>query len=239
MAIRDRNWAATTGAVDRAAIDEGLRAYMLRVYNYMGLGLAVSGIVAIFVYSSPAVFNAIFDSGLAMVVMFAPLGLLLVMSFGFNKIGATALQGLYWVFVALMGISLSTVFVVYQLDSVVRVFFITAALFGTMSLYGYTTKRSLASWGSFLFMGLIGIIIAMVVNIFLGSAMIHWIVSVLGVIIFTGLTAYDTQRIKSEFVEYRMQGNLATKTAVMGAVHLYLNFINLFLFLLSLMGSRD
>ncbi len=174
-----------------------------------------------------------------MVVMFAPLGLLLAMSFGFNKIGASALQGLYWVFVALMGVSLATVFVVYQLDSVVRVFFITAALFGVMSLYGYTTKRSLASWGSFLFMGLIGIIIAMVVNIFLGSAMIHWIVSVLGVIIFTGLTAYDTQRIKSEFVEYRMQGNLATKTAVMGAVHLYLNFINLFLFLLSLMGSRD
>ena len=239
MATRDRIWAATTGAADQAAIDEGLRAYMLRVYNYMGAGLALSGIVAAYVGNSPAVFNYIFGSGLAFVFMFAPLGLLLVMSFGFNKIGASALQALYWVFVALMGVSLSTVFVAYQLGDVVRVFFITATLFGAMSLYGYTTKRSLANWGSFLMMGLIGIIIASVVNMFMQSAMIHWVVSVLGVIIFTGLTAYDTQRIKSEFIEYRMQGALATKTAVMGAVHLYLNFINLFLFLLSLMGNRN
>ena len=239
MATNYRNWATTAGTVDQAAIDEGLRSYMLRVYNYMGSGLLLSGIVALFIAQSPSAFNYIFGSGLGMVAMFAPLGVLLLMSFGFRKIGPTALQAMYWAFVALMGVSLAVVFAVYQLGDIVRVFFITAATFGAMSLYGYTTRRNISSWGSFLFMGLIGIIIAMVVNIFLASAMMHFVISVIGVIVFTGLTAYDTQRIKSEFIEYRMEGGIATKTAVMGAVSLYLNFINLFYLLLALMGNRN
>jgi len=227
------------GTVDQAAIDEGLRAYMLRVYNYMGSGLLLSGIVAFAVYSTPALFNAIFGSGLGMLVMFSPLALLLVMSFGFNKLSPTSLQGLYWAFCALNGVSMAAILAIYTGDSVAKVFFITALTFGAMSLYGYTTKRDLSGWGSFLFMGVIGILIAMVVNIFLGSSALSFVISVIGVLVFTALVAYDTQRIKSEFVAYRMEGGLATKTAVMGAVHLYILFVNIFQFLLMLLGNRE
>ena len=240
MATNYRNLgAATSTTADRAVVDEGLRSYMLRVYNYMGSGLALSGIVALMIARSDAAIQFIFGSGLGMIAMFAPLGLLLVMSFGFNKLSATAVQAMYWAFTGLMGVSLASVFLVYSLGDVARVFFITAATFGAMSLFGYTTKRDLSGWGSFLFMGLIGIVIAAIVNIFLGSAMLTFVISVIGVLVFTGLTAYDTQRIKSEFIAYGMEGAMATKTAVMGAVSLYLNFINLFYMLLALLGNRE
>ena len=232
------NAGARTGTA-AAQIDEGLRAYMLRVYNYMGSGLLLSGIVAFLVYSSPAVFQAIFGSGMGMLVIWSPLILLLVMSFGFNKLSPFALSALYWAFCALNGISMSALLAIYTDDSVVRVFFITAVTFGAMSLYGYTTKKDLSGLGSFLFMGVIGLLIAMVVNIFLQSSAMQFVISVIGVLVFTGLTAFDTQRIKNDFIEYRMEGGLATKTAVMGAVSLYILFINIFQFLLMLLGNRE
>lgn len=229
-------YGATT--IDRATVDQALRAYMLRVYNYMGSGLALSAIVALLASSSPAVMQTIFGSGLAFVVMLAPLGLLLVMSFGANKMSAGALQILYWAFTATMGLSLSTIFLVYTGESILRIFFITGAMFGAMSLWGYTTKRDLTGMGSFLFMGVIGLIIASVVNIFLGSSVLQMAVSAITVLVFTGLTAYDTQRIKSDFYEGN-PADVQTKQAVFGAVSLYVNFINIFMALLSLFGNRE
>jgi FtsH-binding integral membrane protein len=221
----------------RVDIDEGLRTYMLRVYNYMVTGLALTGAVAFIVASTPAVFNAIFGTGLAWVVILAPLGLVFFLSARINKMSAAAAQITYWVFASLMGLSLASVFVIYTGESIARVFFITAATFAAMSLYGYTTKRDLTGLGSFLFMGLIGIIIAMVVNIFIGSTMIQFVVSVLGVLIFIGLTAYDTQKIKEMYVAAD-GSEIAGKKAIMGALRLYLDFINLFLMLLHLFGSN-
>ncbi len=229
-------YGATT--IDRPAIDEALRAYMLRVYNYMGSGLALSAIVALLVSQSPALMQTLFGSGLAFVVMLAPLGLLLVMSFGANKLSAGAVQGLYWAFTATMGVSLSTIFMVYTGQSILRVFFITAAMFGAMSLWGYTTKRDLTGMGSFLFMGVIGLIIASVVNIFLGSSVLQFAISAITVLVFTGLTAYDTQRIKSEFYESN-PADVMTKQAIFGAVSLYVNFINIFMALLQLFGQKN
>ncbi|ANK79762.1 MAG: hypothetical protein TEF_02365 [Rhizobiales bacterium NRL2] len=222
-----------------AEMDAGLRKYMLGVYNYMASGLLVSAVVAMLASSSPAVMQTIFGSGLAYVVMFAPLGLLLAMNFAFNKISTPVLQGMYWAFVALFGLSLSTIFLVYTSADIVRVFFITAAAFGGLSLYGYTTKKNLSGMGSFLIMGLIGIIIAMVVNMFLESTMMSFVISVLGVLIFAGLTAFDTQRIKSTYIQHRMEGDVATRSAVMDAVALYLNFVNMFMFLLHLFGGNS
>lgn len=224
--------------IDRATVDEALRAYMLRVYNYMGSGLALSAIVALLVSQSPALMQTLFSGGLAFVVMLAPLGLLLVMSFGANKMSAGAVQALYWAFTATMGLSLSTIFLVYTGESILRVFFITAATFGAMSLWGYTTKRDLTNWGTFLFMGVIGLIIASVVNIFLASTMLQFVVSVITVLVFTGLTAYDTQRIKSEFYE-GAAADIQTKQAIFGATALYVNFLNIFMALLHLFGNRE
>jgi uncharacterized protein len=229
-------YGATT--IDRATIDEALRAYMLRVYNYMGSGLALSAIVALLVSQSPALMQTLFGSGLAFVVMLAPLGLLLVMSFGANKLSAGALQGLYWAFTATMGVSLSTIFMVYTGTSILRIFFITAAMFGAMSLWGYTTKRDLTGMGTFLFMGVIGLVIASIVNIFLGSSVLQMAVSAITVLVFTGLTAYDTQRIKSDFYEGD-PADVQTKQAVFGAVSLYVNFLNIFTALLSLFGQKN
>lgn len=236
----DRRWGATAhaGAATQVEIDQSLRAYMLKVYNIMASGLALSGIIAVLVAMSPAAQAAIWGSGLRWVVMFAPLGILLWMSFGFAKMSSRMLSTLYWVFVATMGLSLSSLFMVYTGASIVRVFFITAATFGAASLYGYTTKKDLTSFGTFLFMGLIGILIASVVNIFLGSTMLQFIVSVLGVLIFTGLTAYDTQNIKAEFNE-GYGDEAMDKGATMSAVRLYLNFVNLFQMLLSLLGNKE
>ncbi|MFC4272379.1 BAX inhibitor (BI)-1/YccA family protein [Sneathiella chungangensis] len=226
--------ATRTGTRDQAMLDEGLRSYMLKVYNYMASGLALSGIAAALTASTPAVYNAVFGTPLQWVVMLAPIGLLLAMS----RTSASTTKVLYWIMVATFGVSISYIFQVYTAESVVRVFFITAATFGAASLYGYVTKRDLTGFGSFLFMGLIGIFIAMVVNIFLASTMMHFVISVLGVLIFTGLTAFDTQRIKSEYYHGHSQ-EVMEKGAVMGAVSMYLNFLNLFMFLLSLLGNRN
>jgi len=231
-------WGVSRGAaVDHAFVDEALRGYMLRVYNMMASGLLLSGIVAVLVAMSPSALIAINTSALGFVVRLAPLGILLWMSFGINRMTAGTLQLLYWLFVASFGLSLSSIFLIYRIGSIGEVFFVTAGTFGAMSLYGYTTKRDLTAFGSFLFMGLIGIIIASLVNLFIMSSMVSFVVSVLGVLIFTGLTAYDTQRIKDQFYE----GNAAeitSKQAVMGAVQLYLDFLNLFLMLLRLFGDR-
>ena len=225
-------------AIRRAGIDEGLRAYMLGVYNYMAAGLAVSGIIAWFVSSSPAMLSAIYgNTALTWIVMLAPLAFILALSFGIQKMKASTVQALYWAFAITMGISLSSIFVVYTSASIARVFFITAATFGAMSLYGYTTKRDLTGWGSFLFMGLIGIIIASVVNFFLASAAMDFAISVIGVLIFVGLTAYDTQKIRNEYSEFD-SSEVATKKSVFGALRLYLDFINLMLMLLRLFGQR-
>ena len=224
-------------ATERGAIDEGLRAYMLRVYNYMAFGVALSGIVAAFVASSPALLQAIYGTGLYWVVMLAPLGFVLVFSFGLNRLSATATQALFWAFAAVMGASLSWIFVAYTGVSIARVFFITTATFGAMSLYGYTTKRDLTGMGSFMIMGAFGIFIASVVNVFLASSALHFAISVIGVLVFVGLTAYDTQKIRNMYFEAD-SADVATKKAVMGALNLYLDFILLMVMLLRLFGER-
>ncbi len=218
-------------------VDEGLRKYMLRVYNYMGSGLALTGIVA-YVVAHTGLYQVLYGSGIGFIVMFAPLGIVFFMGAKIKTMKPSTAQTLFWVFSVLMGASLSYVFLTYTATSIVRVFFITAATFGAMSLYGYTTKRSLARWGSFLFMGLIGVIIAMVVNIFMQSEFLYYAISVIGVLVFTGLTAYDTQRIKQTYLESDGQA-VMTKKAIMGALSLYLNFINLFMLLLALFGGRE
>ena len=225
-------------AAATAQIDEGLRSYMLRVYNYMTTGLALTGVIAYLVASSPAAINMIFGTGLHWVVMLAPIGVVLFLSARVHKMSTAAAQMWFWAFAALMGLSLASIFIVYTQESIARVFFITAATFAAMSLYGYTTKRDLSGLGSFLFMGLIGIVIASIVNIFIGSTMIQFIVSVVGVLVFVGLTAYDTQQIKEMYDE--LDGSeVAGKKAIMGALRLYLDFINLFVMLLHLFGNRN
>ena len=240
-----------------AAIDEGLRSYMLRVYNYMGLGLVVTGLVAYFAAAAAIAPDAasavaqmsngvyltnwgvmLFNSPLAWVIMLSPLAFVLVLSFGINKLSTGAAQLLFWAFAAVMGLSLSSIFLVYTGASIAKVFFITAATFGAMSLYGYTTKRDLTNMGTFLFMGLIGSIIASLVNIFLASSMLDYAISVVGVLVFVGLTAYDTQKIKESYSE-SYGADVLAKNAIMGALSLYLDFINLFLMLLRLFGNRD
>ncbi len=225
-------------ATDRAVIDEGLRSYMLRVYNYMASGLALTGVVAYIVANTPFLFNAIFGTPLMWVVMLAPLGMVLFLGAKIRTMSVGAAQTSFWVFAVLMGMSLATIFVVYTGTSIARVFFITASVFGAMSLYGYTTKRDLTGWRSFLFMGLIGIIIASIVNIFLASSALMFAISVIGVLVFVGLTAYDTQNIKNMYAESDSSA-VSSKKAIMGALRLYLDFINLFIMLLHLFGNRN
>ncbi len=217
-------------------IDVGLRDYMLRIYNYMASGLALTGIVA-YAFAQSGLYIAIARTPLIWLVMLAPLGLVMWLSYGINRMQASTAQALFWVYAALMGVSLASVFLVFTGESVARVFFITAGTFGAMSLYGYTTQRDLSQWGSFLFMGLIGIIIASLVNIFLASSALQFAISVIGVIVFVGLTAYDTQQIKEMYFE-NDDAQTAGKKAIMGALRLYLDFINLFMMLLQLFGSR-
>ena len=221
-------------AVDR--VDDGLRAYMLSVYNYMGLGLAITGVVAFLVASSPALYTPIFTTPLKWVVMLAPLGFVFFLSAKIRTMSPSAAQMTFWAFAAVMGLSLASIFLVFTGASIARVFFITAGTFGAMSLYGYTTKRDLAAWGSFLFMGLIGIIIASLVNIFIASSALQFAISVIGVLVFTGLTAYDTQRIKEMYYEADAS-DVVTRKAIMGALSLYLDFINMFVMLLQLFGT--
>ncbi len=225
-------------AADGAVIDEGLRTYMLRVYNYMASGLALTGLVAYMVANTPVLMNAIFGTPLFWVVLLAPLGMVMFLGAKIRTMSVGAAQTTFWVFAILMGMSLATIFVVYTQTSIARVFFITSGVFGAMSLYGYTTKRDLTGWGSFLFMGLIGIIIASVVNIFLASSALMFAISVIGVLVFVGLTAYDTQNIKNMYSESDSSA-VSSKKAIMGALRLYLDFINLFMMLLHLFGNRN
>tara|TARA_R110000787_G_scaffold10415_9_gene35394 strand:+ start:5630 stop:6364 length:735 start_codon:yes stop_codon:yes gene_type:complete len=221
-----------------ASIDMGLRKYMLGVYNYMTAGVAITGLTAYLISTQPALMQTLFGTGLSWVVMLAPLAFVMVLSFGINRLSASATQLLFWAFAAVMGVSLSTIFVVYTDTSIARVFFITSGAFAALSLYGYTTKRDLTGFGSFLIMGLFGIILASIVNLFLESSALQFMISVLGVLIFAGLTAYDTQRIKSMY--YEGDGHEATtKKSVMGALSLYLDFINMFMMLLYLFGNRE
>jgi len=228
----------TVGSTSSAAYDQGLRSYMLRIYNYMALALALTGVTAFAVASSEPLMNAIFGSGLKWLVMLAPLAFILVFSFGMNKLSFGTLQALFWAFAAVMGISYSTIMLAYTPTSVARAFFITAATFGSMSLYGYTTKKDLSGWGSFLFMGLIGIIIASVVNIFMQSSALHFAVSVIAVLIFTALTAYDTQRLKHTYHQVAGHSEMMGKVAISGALSLYLKFINIFIHILQFVGER-
>ncbi|MDX1581643.1 MAG: Bax inhibitor-1/YccA family protein [Alphaproteobacteria bacterium] len=225
-----------------ASIDQGLRSYMLRIYNYMASGVLLTGIVsyalASWVVNNPEVAQTLYSGPLAWVIMLSPLAMVLVMSFGLNKLSPFALQACFWTFATLMGLSLSSIFLVYTGESIARTFFVAAAAFGGLSLWGYTTKKDLTGWGSFLIMGLFGIIIAAVVNIFLQSSMMDFVISCVGVLVFAGLTAYDTQKIKEMYYEGDGEA-VATKKSVMAALSLYLDFINLFLMLLRLMGSRE
>jgi len=225
-----------------SSTDEGLRKFMLKVYGYMSVGLGITGVVAwlfanAFVAQNPVVVS-LMQPPMAYLVMFAPLGIILWMSFGINKMSARTSQNLFWILAACYGISLASIFLVYTGATIARVFFIAASMFLTMSIWGYTTKKSLAKMGSFLMMGLIGLIIASVVNIFLGSSALQFAMSIIGVIIFAGLTAYDTQVIKEIYVENE-NSEESSKKAVMGALKLYLDLLLLFQYLLMLFGNRE
>ena len=237
-------------AAEVNVIDEGLRAYMLKVYNYMASGILITGFISLILFKMSVVTgpdgsiigltglgNTLYNSAMMWVVMLAPLGVVFYMSFGIKKMSAAKAQGTFWVFAALMGASLSSIFLIYTGASITRVFFITAGTFGAMSIYGYTTKKDLTKLGSFLMMGLFGIIIASIVNIFMKSTMMYYVISIIGVLIFVGLTAYDTQKIKNMYM-VSDSGETMGKKAVMGALTLYLDFINLFIMLLRLFGQR-
>jgi len=260
MSTFDRNQQAqysVAGTHAEAGIDQGLRTYMLGVYNYMTLGLAITGLFALGTLlftttqdpssAAAAMSNgtmltslgvALYGSPLKWVVMLAPLAMVFFLSFRIQSMSASTATTTFFIYAALMGLSLSSIFLVYTGGSIARVFFITAASFGALSLFGYTTKKDLSAWGSFLFMGLIGIIIASIVNIFLASSAMQFAISVIGVLVFAGLTAYDTQQIKEMYYEGD-SSDVATKKSVMGALRLYLDFINLFLMLLQLFGNRE
>jgi FtsH-binding integral membrane protein len=272
MSDFDRNAVAgrfgKTVGREEAVVDQGLRSYMLQIYNYMVLGLAITGFAALGVYmlsitgdaSAAAkvvrggaevaaqirpnlyltpIGYALFVSPLKWAVILAPLAMVFVLSFGIQRMRPAMAQVMFWVFAALIGISLGSIFMVYTHTSITRVFFITAASFGALSLYGYTTQRDMSGMGSFLIMGLFGVIIASLVNLWLGSSMLQFIVSVVGVLVFAGLTAYDTQRLKNEYIYGSADGETMQRSAIMGALSLYLNFINLFTLLMNLLGDRD
>jgi len=257
MAEFDRPTIAAARAGTAAAIDEGLRSYMLKVYNYMSIGLVVTGLVVWFANQAATTTDPsaavgqlqngelltqwgalLYTSPLMWVFALAPLGFVLVLSFGINKLSVPAAQATFWAFAAIMGLSLSSIFMVYTDASIAKVFFITAATFGAMSLYGYTTKRDLTGMGNFLMMGLIGLVIASIVNIFMQSSMLDFAISAIGVLVFVGLTAYDTQKIKESY-DSSAGSEVLAKGAIMGALSLYLDFINLFMMLLRLFGNRE
>jgi uncharacterized protein len=248
--IDNRYTAARAGARTDVAVNEGLRAYMLRVYNYMAAGVFLTGIVA-YVTSQAAMTRGptgaqqltefgqlIYVSPLKWVIMLAPLAFVFFLSFRIYKMSVPAAQIAFWAFAGVMGLSLSSIFLVYTGQSITQVFFVTAAAFGGLSLYGYTTKQNLSAWGTFLFMGLIGVVIASLVNLFLQSSALQFAISVIGVLVFAGLTAYDTQRIKDGYYEVQGDATAIAKGAIMGALNLYLDFINLFVMLLQLFGNR-
>ncbi|PTE11784.1 Bax inhibitor-1/YccA family protein [Mesorhizobium helmanticense] len=238
MNIPNLRYGVGTGARAGADYDQGLRQHMLRVYNYMGLGLVVTGIIAYAVASTPALYVPIFSSPLKWVVMLAPLAFVLLFSFRMQTMSAAGAQAMFWAFCAVMGLSLASVFLVFTGTSIARTFFIAATMFGATSLYGYTTKRDLTQFSSFLIMGLIGVVIASVVNIFLGSTALQFAISVIGIAVFIGLTAWDTQTIKEQYAE-NFGAESQQKLAVFGAFSLYLNFINIFQLLLNFTGERE
>lgn len=237
---------SASGSRSAAEIDEGLRAYMLTVYNYMASALALTGLAAYVTANTPAILqllytvqgNMIAPTMLGYVAMFSPLAFVLALNFGINRMQASTVQMVFWAFAVVMGLSLSSILFTYTGASVAKTFFVTAAAFGSLSLYGYTTKKNLTGMGSFLIMGLFGLIIASIVNMFMQSGAMDFIISLVGVLIFAGLTAYDTQRIKLMYLESD-HSETASKKAVMGALSLYLDFINMFLFLLRFMGNRE
>jgi len=263
MSDYDRNVATakfgqTIGRAGSIAVDEGLRAYMLRIYNYMVLGLAITGLAALGTYmlsvtTDPAFAamklrdglmltgfgRALFVSPLKWVVIFAPLALVFLLSFGIERMRPAMAQIAFWIYAALVGVSLASIFMVFTHTSIVRVFFITAASFGALSLWGYTTQRDLTGMGSFLLMGLFGVILASVVNLFMASSALQFAISVVGVLVFAGLTAWDTQRLKTEYLYGAMDGETEERSAIIGALSLYLNFINLFTLLMQLLGQRE
>jgi FtsH-binding integral membrane protein len=255
--LRNYQTRVAAGARTDAAIDQGLRAYMLKVYNLMAMGLAITGVAALAMVMlattndpSQAVATlgngkmltgigyAVFASPLRWLIILAPLAMVFFLAFRVHKMSVAAAQTTFWVYAALVGLSLSSIFLVYTTASIVQTFFVTAAAFGALSLFGYTTKRDLTAMGSFLIMGVFGIIIAMLVNIFLQSSALQFAISAIGVLVFSGLTAYDTQKIKEMYWE----GDdvlVAGRKAIMGALTLYLDFINLFTFLLQFLGNRE
>ena len=246
----DFNQRSFTKTTDQVVIDEGLRAYMLKVYNYMTTGLLLTGLVAYFfgkasivtgemgqIVGITSIGALLFGSPLKWVVMLAPLGFVFYLSAKINKMSVSSAQITFWIFSAIMGLSLASIFIVYTQASIARVFFISSGTFAAMSLYGYTTKKDLTKLGGFLFMGLIGIIIASLVNLFFQSSALHFAISVIGVLVFVGLTAYDTQSIKNMYYAGDSE-SVGGKKALMGALRLYLDFINLFIMLLRLFGQR-
>jgi FtsH-binding integral membrane protein len=266
-------YGATIPHAEAVIIDAGLRAYMLRIYNYMTLGLAITGLAALGIYLvsvTDAATNAAYvvrgsrviavSAGMALqsrdilltntgytvfvgplkwVLILAPVVLVFALSFGLGRLRPATAQWLFWIYAALVGLSLGSIFLVFTHTSIVRVFFITAASFGALSLWGYTTKRDLTGVGAFLMMGVIGILIAGLVNLFLQSSSLQWVVSVVGVLVFAGFTAWNTQQLKNEYLYGAMDGDTMERSAILGALSLYLNFINLFLYLLQLFGQRD
>ena len=250
MADFDNRLARSGATTATATYDAGLRAHMLRIYNYMAGALALTGIVAYAVANTPALLNLLYaqtvtaqgvaygPTMLGWVVFLAPLAMVFFLSFRINHMSQGAAQATFWAYAAMVGASLASIFLLYTGASIALTFFVTAATFGAMSLYGYTTSRDLTGFGNFLFMGLIGILIAMLANMFFQSAAVTFVVSMLGVLIFTGLTAWDTQKIKQYYYAVGHDGTLAGKAAIMGALSLYLDFLNIFLFLLRFMGDR-
>ncbi|MDB5523103.1 MAG: hypothetical protein JWM58_866 [Rhizobium sp.] len=237
MYENERRFGATT-AHEGAAFDEGLRQHMLRVYNYVGAGLVITGLVAFIIGNTPALYVPIFSSPLKWVVMLAPLAFVFFFSFKIQTMSAATAQTTYWAFCGVMGLSLASIFLVFTGASIAQTFFIAATMFGATSLYGYVTKRDLSKFGSFLIMGLFGVVIASIVNIFLGSSALQFAISVIGIVVFIGLTAWDTQNIKEQYSENFDQES-RQKLAVFGAFSLFLNFVNIFQLLLNFTGERE
>ena len=242
------NTQSTVNQTSAAVRDEGLRAFMLRIYNYMGSALALTGIVAYITANTPALLRMFYSvspdgyvtgmSAMGWLIAFAPVGIVFYLSFRMHRMSFAAAQGWFWGFAVLMGLSLSSIFLAYTGASVARVFFITAITFGGMSLYGYTTKRDLTGVGSFLIMGFWGLFAAMIVNLFLQSTMLHFLISVVGVVVFIGLTAYDTQKLRKVYYQLGGHAEALAKASIMGALTLYIDFINLFIMLMRLLGER-
>jgi FtsH-binding integral membrane protein len=229
------NPAATVG-VPRAARDAGLRSYMLSVYNYMASGVLLTGIVAL-LFANSGYAAQVMATPLRWLIIFAPLAFVMVMSFGMNRLQTGTLQALFWAFAVAMGLSMSTIFLVYTGTSIAQTFFAVSAGFLGLSLFGYTTKKDLSGFGTFLIMGVVGLLVAMIINLFLQSSAMAMAISAIGVLLFAGLTAYDTQKIKSMYA-YVAGTDMMGKVVIMGALNLYLDFINMFTFLLSFMGDR-